>query len=211
MVEGIGEDFLPPISDFTRVKKAYRSATRKAFSRASCWRRKASSAVLPPGPRSPRVEVLPRTDRAEERAHLRLRHRQQVPVEDVQRLLDAGQRFPRTAGARRPARPDPASLPQRDTVVVGPKDLLVTAYQRMKLYDVSQLPVVDGDALVGIVDESDVLLHVRRRGAVPRPGLDRDGPSSRPPRREIADRGAVAGVRPRATSPSSWMEAVSSA
>ncbi|WP_426805993.1 CBS domain-containing protein, partial [Stenotrophomonas sp. SrG] len=30
----------------------------------------------------------------------------------------------------------------------------------MKLYDVSQLPVMDGDQLVGIVDESEVLLHV---------------------------------------------------
>ncbi len=49
---------------------------------------------------------------------------------------------------------------QRDTVVVGPNDLLTTAYQRMKLYDVSQLPVMDGDRLVGIIDESDVLLHV---------------------------------------------------
>src|SRR5690606_18597336 len=49
---------------------------------------------------------------------------------------------------------------QRDTVVVGPNDLLVTAYQRMMLYDVSQLPVMEGDALVGILDESDVLLHV---------------------------------------------------
>jgi CBS domain-containing protein len=49
---------------------------------------------------------------------------------------------------------------QRDTVVVGPKDLLTTAYQRMKLYDVSQLPVMEGNQLVGIIDESDVLLHV---------------------------------------------------
>jgi cystathionine beta-synthase len=49
---------------------------------------------------------------------------------------------------------------QRDTVVVGPGDLLVTAYQRMKLYEISQLPVMDGEHLVGIVDESDVLLHV---------------------------------------------------
>jgi cystathionine beta-synthase len=49
---------------------------------------------------------------------------------------------------------------QKDTVVVGPNDLLVTAYQRMKLYDVSQLPVMDGEKIVGIVDESDVLLHV---------------------------------------------------
>jgi cystathionine beta-synthase len=30
----------------------------------------------------------------------------------------------------------------------------------MKLYDVSQLPVMDGNRLVGIVDESDVLMHV---------------------------------------------------
>jgi cystathionine beta-synthase len=49
---------------------------------------------------------------------------------------------------------------QRDTVIVGPNELLVTAYNRMKLYDVSQLPVMEGDAIVGILDESDLLLHV---------------------------------------------------
>src|SRR5690606_13366199 len=48
----------------------------------------------------------------------------------------------------------------RDTVVVGQGDLLVTAYQRMKLYDVSQLPVMQDDELVGIVDASDILMHV---------------------------------------------------
>jgi cystathionine beta-synthase len=30
----------------------------------------------------------------------------------------------------------------------------------MKLYEISQLPVMEGDALVGIIDESDVLMHV---------------------------------------------------
>jgi cystathionine beta-synthase len=49
---------------------------------------------------------------------------------------------------------------QRDTVVVGPAEPLITAYQRMKLYDVSQLPVMDGDQIVGIIDESDALIHV---------------------------------------------------
>ena len=49
---------------------------------------------------------------------------------------------------------------RRDTVVVAPTDLLVTAYQRMKLYEISQLPVMDGERIIGIVDESDVLLHV---------------------------------------------------
>jgi cystathionine beta-synthase len=49
---------------------------------------------------------------------------------------------------------------QKDTVVVKPDDLLVTAYQRMKLYEISQLPVMDGERLAGILDESDVLMHV---------------------------------------------------
>jgi cystathionine beta-synthase len=49
---------------------------------------------------------------------------------------------------------------KRDTVVVGQNDTLTVAYQRMKLYDVSQLPVIDDEKIIGIVDESDVLLHV---------------------------------------------------
>ena len=34
---------------------------------------------------------------------------------------------------------------QRDTVVVKPDDMLITAYNRMKLYDVSQLPVMEDE------------------------------------------------------------------
>ncbi|HQX25940.1 MAG TPA: CBS domain-containing protein, partial [Pseudomonadota bacterium] len=49
---------------------------------------------------------------------------------------------------------------QHDTVVVSPGDVLTVAYQRMKLYEISQLPVMEGDRIVGIVDESDVLMHV---------------------------------------------------
>jgi cystathionine beta-synthase len=36
----------------------------------------------------------------------------------------------------------------------------VTAYARMKLYDISQLPVLRDGQVVGIVDESDILLAV---------------------------------------------------
>ena len=45
-------------------------------------------------------------------------------------------------------------------VSVGPRDTLLTAYQRMRLADVSQLPVLDGGRLVGVVDESDLLVTV---------------------------------------------------
>jgi cystathionine beta-synthase len=45
-------------------------------------------------------------------------------------------------------------------VTIAPDDKLQTAYARMKLYDVSQLPVLQGDKVIGIIDESDLLLAV---------------------------------------------------
>jgi cystathionine beta-synthase len=47
-----------------------------------------------------------------------------------------------------------------DTVTIGPDEPLANAYTRMKLYDVSQLPVIADGRLVGILDESDLLLAV---------------------------------------------------
>ena len=46
------------------------------------------------------------------------------------------------------------------TVTVAPDELQNTACQRMRAHDVSQLPVMDGERIVGMLDESDVLLHV---------------------------------------------------
>ncbi|MFY8064541.1 MAG: pyridoxal-phosphate dependent enzyme, partial [Usitatibacteraceae bacterium] len=48
----------------------------------------------------------------------------------------------------------------RATITVKPDDTLKTALARMKLYDVQQMPVLDGDAVVGIIDESDILMAV---------------------------------------------------
>jgi cystathionine beta-synthase len=42
-------------------------------------------------------------------------------------------------------------------VTVGPDDTLDTAYKRMRAADVSQLPVLDGGRLIGLLDESDLL------------------------------------------------------
>ena len=44
---------------------------------------------------------------------------------------------------------------------VGPEDTLLTAFNRFKLNDVSQLPVLEGEKIVGIIDEYDVLRAVR--------------------------------------------------
>src|SRR3546814_11729266 len=45
-------------------------------------------------------------------------------------------------------------------VTVAPQDSPLHAYRRMKLFDVSQLPVMNGEQLAGIVDESDLIQHV---------------------------------------------------
>jgi cystathionine beta-synthase len=46
------------------------------------------------------------------------------------------------------------------TVTLAPTDSLMLAYRRMKLFDVSQIPVMDGERVVGIVDESDLIMHM---------------------------------------------------
>ena len=45
-------------------------------------------------------------------------------------------------------------------ISVGPEDSLLTAYNRMRTADVSQVPVLDDGKPVGILDESDLLMAV---------------------------------------------------
>jgi len=162
MVEGIGEDFLPSISDFSRVKKAYAISDKESFLTARDLLGK--EGVL--GGSSTGTLLA---------AALKYCREQTVPKRVVVFVCDTGNKYlskmyndywmldngfldRQPTGDLRDLILRPYA--HRDTVVVGPKELLVTAYNRMKLYDVSQLPVMDGDEIVGILDESDLLLHV---------------------------------------------------
>ena len=162
LVEGIGEDFLPTISDFSRVKKAY--AISDADSSHTARELLAREGVL--GGSSTGTLLA---------AALKYCREQTVPKKVVVLVPDTGNKYLSkmyndywmldNGFLERPRYGDLRDLilrpyTQHDTVVVGPGDLLTTAYQRMKLYDVSQLPVMDGEHLAGIIDESDVLLHV---------------------------------------------------
>ena len=114
-----------------------------------------------PAPGGGGAALLPRAVDAEERAGIRLRHRQQYPSKMYQRPLDAGQRlFDRSPhGDLRDLILRP--FMQRDTVVVGPNDLLVTAWQRMKL--VRRQPAAgDGRRPTSSASSTnpDMLLHV---------------------------------------------------
>ena len=167
MVEGIGEDFLPSISDFTRVKKAYAIPDKESFLAARELLSK--EGVL--GGSSTGTLLA---------AALRYCREQTTPKRVVTFVCDTGNKYlskmyndywmldngfieREQHGDLRDLLLRPFS--QRDTVIVGPNELLMTAYTRMKLYDVSQLPVMEGSRLVGILDESDVLMHVHAEEA----------------------------------------------
>src|SRR6185437_1556884 len=47
-----------------------------------------------------------------------------------------------------------------EVVSVSPEDTLMIAFNRMRAADVAQLPVLSNGKLVGILDESDLLLTV---------------------------------------------------
>lgn len=162
MVEGIGEDFLPSISDFSRVKKAYSISDKESFLTARELLMK--EGVLGGSSTGTLLATA-----------LRYCREQTQPKRVVTLVCDTGNKYlsklyndywmldngfldRQPTGDLRDLIMRPYA--QRDTVVASPKDLLVTAYNRMKLYDVSQLPVMDGEKIVGILDESDLLLHV---------------------------------------------------
>ena len=92
--------------------------------------------------------------------------------------------------ARQSARSDRASLPGgRRGDAVAATDTLMLAYRRMKLFDVSQIPVMQGEQVIGIVDESDLVMHLhtdpsRFQGS----GRHRHGDRPRDHRARCADR-----------------------
>jgi cystathionine beta-synthase len=160
LVEGIGEDFLPTISDFTRVHKAYAIADSESMHTGRELLRR--EGIL--GGSSTGTLVA---------AALRYCREQTEPKTVLSFACDTGNRYlsklyndfwMRDQGfLQREEHGDLRDLIARpytshDTVTVGPDEPLANAYTRMKLYDVSQLPVMEGQRIVGIIDESDLLL-----------------------------------------------------
>jgi cystathionine beta-synthase len=166
-VEGIGEDFVPPIADLSGVKHAYSIPDAESFATArELLKREGILAGSSTG------TLLA--------AALRYCREQRTPQRVVSFVCDTGTRYlskvyndhwmvDQGLLARRQYG-DLRDLVSRRfeegaVVSVGPQDTLLTAFQRMRLADVSQLPVLDGEQLVGVVDESDLLLYVHEDAA----------------------------------------------
>jgi len=165
IIEGIGEDFLPPVLDLSRVRTAYAIPDKESLLTAREVLEKegilggSSSGTLVAGA-------------------LRYCREQTEPKRVVTFICDSGNKYLskmyndywmldqgfigreqtgdlRDLIARRHA--------ERGTVIAKPADTLAAALRRMKLYDVSQLPVLDHRGnVVGLLDEEDILIAVTR-------------------------------------------------
>jgi cystathionine beta-synthase len=165
LVEGIGEDFLPPNCDFARVKRAYTIGDGESFEVA---RELLSKEGILAGSSTGTLIA----------GALRYCREQSEPKRVVTFVCDSGNKYlskmfndfwmidqgfiqlERHGDLR-----DFITRRHKEhaTIFVSPEDTLLIAYGRMKLYDISQLPVMcDEEHIVGIVDESDILLEVIR-------------------------------------------------
>jgi cystathionine beta-synthase len=159
LIEGIGEDFLPPIADLSRVRRAYTIPDRESLDTARLLLR---SAGILAGSSSGTLLA----------AALRYCRAQSAPRRVCTLVCDSGNKYlskmfndfwmADQGFTDRAQTGDLRDLVTRRyaegaVVTVQPSDPMLIAYRRMKLYDVSQLPVLEGGRVVGIVDESDLL------------------------------------------------------
>ncbi|MES2164127.1 MAG: cystathionine beta-synthase [Pseudomonadota bacterium] len=161
-VEGIGEDFIPSIADLSGVRKAYTITDQESFDSARSLLR--AEGIL--GGSSTGTLLA---------AALKYCREQTTPKRVVTFVCDTGTRYlskvyndgwMRDQGLlRREPLHDLRDLIGRrydegDVVSVSPADTLLIAFNRMRSADLAQLPVLENGKLVGIIDESDLLLKV---------------------------------------------------
>jgi len=166
MVEGIGEDFLPPISDFTRVRKAYSIPDRESFLTGRDLLQR--EGILGGSSTGTLMSAALRYCREQTEAKRVLTfccdtgNRYLSKMYNDFWMRDLGFIETESHGDLRDliARP----YDSHDTITVGPDEPLANAYSRMKLYDVSQLPVIAEGRIIGILDESDLLIAVAEGG-----------------------------------------------
>jgi cystathionine beta-synthase len=162
LVEGIGEDFIPPVCDLSRVKKAYSIPDAEAF---EVLRKLLKTEGIMAGTSSGTLIA----------AALRYCREQTTPRRVVTLVADSGNKYLSKVYndywmlehgfIKRETHGDLRDLISRRhkehaVATVSADETVNAAYQRMKLYDVSQLPVLKDGTIVGIVTEEDILLEV---------------------------------------------------
>ncbi len=162
LVEGIGEDFIPSIADFSRVKKAYSITDAESFGTARELLRKEG---LLAGSSSGTLIC----------AALKYCREQTEAKRVVSFVCDTGNKYlsklyndfwledqgfieREQFGDLRDLIGRPHG--ERATITVRPDDVLTTAHNRLRNAGFSQLPVMDEGKLVGVLTEEAIISHV---------------------------------------------------
>ena len=160
LIEGIGEDFIPSIADFSQTKKAFTITDKESFD--TVRNLLINEGILAGSSSGTLICAALKYCREQTTAKRVVTfvcdsgNKYLSKMFNDYWLLDQGLYKRKTYGDLR----DIISRRFEDnaTIFVSPHDTLNTAYSRMKLYDISQIPVLAGNKIVGIVDESDLLL-----------------------------------------------------
>ena len=162
LVEGIGGDSVPPVADFSRVTATYSIPDPEAF--ATCRELLKQEGII--------AGTSTGTLLA---AALRYCRSQQTAKRVVTFVCDSGNKYLSKVYndywmldqgfLERESYGDLRDLivrrhKDRAAVTVNATETVLAAYRRMKLYDISQVPVLQDGRIVGIVDEEDILLEV---------------------------------------------------
>jgi cystathionine beta-synthase len=160
LVEGIGEDFIPSIADLSMTRKAYTVSDKESFETVRELLR--NEGILAGSSTGTLLKA----------AILYCRE-QTTPKRVVTLICDSGNKYLSkmyndywlsdqglTESEQFGDLRDLITRRFVDNAIVyaRPKDTLKTVYGRFKLYDISQIPVMENEKVVGIIDESDLLL-----------------------------------------------------
>lgn len=162
LVEGIGEDFIPPVCDLSRVRTAYSIPDKEAFRTCrDLLRKEGIMAGTSSGTLIAAALRYCRSQTAEKRVVSLVPDSGNKYLSKVYNdywMIDQGFIERETYGDLR----DLIARRHKEhaVVTVNADETVLAAHQRMKLYDVSQLPVLQDGKIVGIVDEEDILLEV---------------------------------------------------
>ena len=162
LVEGIGEDFIPPVADLSRVKKAYSIPDQEAF--GVCRDLLKREGILAGTSSGTLIAAALRYCREQTEAKRVVSlvgdsgNKYLSKVYNDYWMIDQGFIQRETFGDLR----DLIARRHKEHAVatVNADETVLAAHQRMKLYDVSQLPVLKDGRIVGIVDEEDILMEV---------------------------------------------------
>jgi len=162
LVEGIGGDSVPPVGDFSRVAQAFSIPDAEAF--RTCRELLKKEGIIAGTSTGTLLAAALRYCRA-----------QQQPQRVVSFVCDSGNKYLSKVYndywmldqgfSERAQLGDLRDLiarrhTERAAITVNATETVMAAYRRMKLYDVSQVPVMQEGRIVGIVDEEDILLEV---------------------------------------------------